>query len=198
VVQPTAGSEQGIRDEEGMMGRIAENMNQLALAMGVSRTAAMKWVRRGLPKKEDGTFDVDEANEWLSKNVKPRPQLPKGVKQEVVSLAVNTRKTPKQIAEITGVKRSLVNQITMMVRKYMPGLNNFKDMRTDVYALEEMRYMDFITDKKLKNTSARDLASMAKAAWEKDRIQRGQATDNVAVIVKYIRELKVKEENADS
>lgn len=169
-------------------------MNQLALAMGVSRTAAMKWVRRGLPKREDGTFDVEEANEWLSKNVKPRTQIPKGVKQEIVALAVNTRKTPKQIAEMTGAKRTLVNQITTMIRKYMPHVGKFKDARSDIYTIEEMRYLDFITDKKLNKTNARDLAAMAKMAWEKDRVEKGASTDNVAVIVKHIRELKEQED----
>jgi hypothetical protein len=60
-----------------------------------------------------------------------------------------------------------------------------------------MEYLEHITDAKLKKATARDLSGMAKLAWEKERIERGESVDNVAVIVKHINAMKEKEEDAD-
>jgi hypothetical protein len=85
-------------------------------------------------------------------------------------------------------------KITDVVDKYKPELEHFKANKADYFTLEQMRYFDHITDKKLEATPARDLRAMAKTAWEQERVERGESTDNVAVIVKHIRELKAQED----
>jgi hypothetical protein len=132
---------------------------------------------------------------WKAKNVtgqKPKPLDEQA--QNIAVLRLNTDMSEAAIISASGASRSKVHNIIKLVDKYRPELEHFKANKADYFTLEQLRYRDFITDDKLERTPARDLVAMAKTAWEQERVERGESVDNVAVIVKHIREIKAQED----
>lgn len=179
--------------------RIVKTKRQVGEAFGVTKFAIGNWKRRGMPVMEDGQYDLDAIEIWRASSVQMKRadvKRDEKVKRDVMALRMNTKMSVPEIAEKMNLTLYKTKTITDMVDKYKPQLNEFKANKGDYFALEQIRYFDHITDNKLKNTGARDLAQMAKMAWEKERVERGESTDNVAVIVKHIKELK-EQEDAD-
>lgn len=65
----------------------------------------------------------------------------------------------------------------------------YRKNRADILA-QDQRYRSYITDEKLMKASARDLELMRCMTYDKERLERGESTENVALIVETIREMK--------
>ena len=198
MVQPAAVTEQGIRDEEGM--RIVKFKRAVCEAHGVTMNTVSRWKQIGMPCLPNDEYDLDAIDVWKASSVRllrADKNRKEKIKRDVMALRANTSMGVNDIAEATGLPVSAVRKLTDVVDKYRPDLEHFKANKADYFTLEQMRYLDNITEDKLAKTTARDLRAMAKTAWEQERIERGESVDNVAVIVKHINMLKEKEEDAD-
>ena len=176
---------------------IVKFQRQVAEHFGVSMNSVHNWKHRGMPRMEDGQYDLDAIEVWRASSVQMRQYDEKRkekIKRDVMALRMNTKMSIPDIAEKVGLNVEATKKITRMVDKYKPELEHFKANKADYFTLEQMRYFDHITDEKLKNTPARDLRAMAKTAWEQERVERGESVDNVAVIVKHIKELKAQDD----
>jgi hypothetical protein len=181
-------------DEEGL---IVKFKRQVGEHFGVTKHAVGHWKRAGMPVTEDGQYDLDAIEIWRASSVqmkKADQKKDEKIKRDVMALRMNTKMAVPEIAEKVGLAVYATKKITDLVDKYKPELEHFKANKADYFTLEQMRYLDHITDKKLESTPARDLRAMAKTAWEQERVERGESVDNVAVIVKHIRELKAQED----
>jgi hypothetical protein len=187
-------------DEEGLtntVGGIVRTQLEVAKVFGVTWRAVAGWKKRGMPGRK-GCYKIEEILAWKAKNVtgvKPKKVDPEA--ERVAMLVMNTDMNSEHISSTTGISEGKVRRIMKLIEKYRPELEHFKANKADYFTLEQLRYRDFITDDKLERTPARDLVAMAKTAWEQERVERGESVDNVAVIVKHIRELKAQED-ADS
>lgn len=55
----------------------------------------------------------------------------------------------------------------------------YRKNRAEILVEDQMRYRSFITDEKLKSTSAAQLEVMRCMTYDKERLERGQSTENV-------------------
>jgi hypothetical protein len=71
----------------------------------------------------------------------------------------------------------------------------YKKNRADLLAYDQARYRKNITDEKLKKTPAVQLETMRCMAYDKERLERGQSTENVGytVITGTLAELEERE-----
>jgi len=176
---------------------IVNSKGAVARAMGVYKSTVKNWILKGMPVREDGTYDVEEVKLWRTKTMCHRDKNAQ-VEQKVLALKENTGMSVSKIADTLGIGVTKVNNVLAKFEKYRGELDTWKAVKADYFAMEQLRYLDNITDKKLENTGARDLAAMAKIAWEKERVERGESTDNVAVIVQHIKGLKAKLKEDDA
>lgn len=177
--------------------RIVNTKRKVAQHFGVTWQAVNAWCKRGMPRMEGKLYNLDAIEIWRASSVQMRKadeNREQRLKKDVMVLRMNTKMSVPDIADKLGLTQHKTKTITDMVDKYKPQLEEFKANKADYFALEQIRYHDHITDAKLRGTGARDLAGMAKMAWEKERVERGESTDNVAIIVKHIMELKQSED----
>ena len=182
---------------------IVDTQREVAEEFGCTVPNIQNWLKRGMPKTEDGKYDVDAIRVWKSSNILSntgRGHKTCGdnkLEENIVALRTSTKMGIATIAKTLGIGERKVRGIVRVIDKHRPNLEMFKAQRADIFAAEQMEYLEHITDAKLKKATARDLSGMAKLAWEKERIERGESVDNVAVIVKHINAMKEKEEDAD-
>jgi len=179
-----------------MSGEVVKSVQNIADLVGMNKVTIYGWMKRGCPRNEDGSFDVDAVRRWMSRQkLKPKSIASNKRRKkttQLVELCAYTDKRPREIAELTGLPEKNVSKIWKLVKKYGKDIIDYKAKKADIFAVEQMRYMEFITDDKLEEASARDLAQMAKMAWEKERVESGESVDNVAIVVKHIKELKAQ------
>ena len=167
---------------------------EVAKVFGVTWRTVAKWKSMGMPGKQ-GNYKIEQILAWKAKNVtgyKPKNIDPDT--ERVAMLAMNTDLGQDAIASTLMIPEGKVKRIMKLIEKYRPEMDHFKANKADYFTLEQLRYKDFITDDKLERTPARDLVAMAKTVWEQERVERGESVDNVAVIVKHIKELKAQED----
>ena len=183
------------------MSRITGVAADIAREFGVAPCTVTVWKKSGMPVREDGLFDLDDISKWYKENDKAK--FKKKKKKEDVSrvwaLSKHAGMSPTEISRSLGFSESKVKNILWYLNDNKDNISNFRDAKSDVFALEQLMYLSHITLEKLEGTSAKDLAAMAKTAYEKERIEMGESTENVAVVVKHIRAIKEQqrlEENA--
>jgi transposase len=185
-------------DEEGL--RVVNSVLEVAKYFDLKENAVRRWVAKGMPYEvKDGKYfyDIDQIVVWKTTNIQNRRNTKKEATElelAVAELRMNTGMSTSDIARRLSMHNHTVQRIVDRIDKYKPVIDHFKINKADLFAIEQMEYLDHITEEKLQKTSARDLAAMAKMAWEKERVERGESVDNVAVVVKYIKELKAQED----
>lgn len=180
--------------------RVVNSVLEVAKYFDLKENAVRRWVAKGMPyevKEGKYFYDIDQIAVWKTTNIKRYRNTKKEsteLELAVAELRVNTGMSTSEIAKRLSMHNNTVQRIVDRIDKYKPVMDHFKINKADLFAIEQMEYLDHITEEKLQKTSARDLAAMAKMAWEKERVERGESVDNVAVIVKHIKEIKAQED----
>jgi hypothetical protein len=93
-----------------------------------------------------------------------------------------------EIAEYFGVNKSAV------IRRLKPyfgaevDVPAFKNHRADILASKQAEVLAAITSDKLKKSGARDLAITFGTLYDKERLERGQSTQNASVFFRIIEQ----------
>jgi hypothetical protein len=172
-------------------GNIVESAKLVAEAFKVSYGSVRKWIEKGMPYKPR-CYDLEEIAKWRGH---PLPQRPRSAnKKDMVALALNTDMSISDIARVTGFNRMVAQKLVTDVRGNKDLIDQYKAVREDFFAYEELQYLSNITPEKLEAAHAKDLVAMAKTAFDKGRLESGESTENVSVIVGAIKDWKRKKQ----
>jgi hypothetical protein len=107
---------------------------------------------------------------------------PKGIPISLILDYANKQLSSTEIATLVGCDHTNVIRRLQRVQAHVKALPSFKEKRADVFALIQSKALDSITDDKLKKASARDLTLISGILYDKERLERGQSTDNISVL----------------
>jgi len=86
-----------------------------------------------------------------------------------------------QIAELLGCSRSNVTQRLKDHQEDLDGLDRFKKHRADIFAYKQMQMVQSLTADKLQKAPLNVLMPALGILYDKERLERGQSTNNVSV-----------------
>ena len=113
-------------------------------------------------------------------------------KKVAVKSLVDAGMSYQKVSEIVGVANGSITNIVREFESNREIVEYYKKNRADLLAYDQIKYRSHITEEKLEKASARDLEIMRGVCYDKERLEKGQSTENVSVIIEYIRELKKK------
>ncbi len=105
----------------------------------------------------------------------------KGIPIEDILELKNKDLNNKQIAELLGCDRSNVSK---RLKEYAPTLRKiggYKKHRADIYAHMQSELLSAVTPDKIKDSSATQLITGMAILYDKERLERGQSTQNMSV-----------------
>jgi hypothetical protein len=122
----------------------------------------------------------------------------------IVAAVESGELSKRKAAEKFGVSRTTVNYIFKRVKKAEPLIEAYKAARSDVLVLNQIELdkvqktiVDAWDEKTLKSAKLRDQATVFNVVglqksreYEQERLETGQSTENVAVIVQAIKDAK--------
>ncbi len=119
-------------------------------------------------------------------------KAPKNIPIESMLELAHKGLTDEQVASIIGCDRSNVSRRLQPYRDKLAVLDKHKQYRADILCLKGMSMLENITPAKLKKASARDLTTNYGILFDKERLERGQATSHVAYmdITKGLQEIE--------
>lgn len=178
------------------MSRVTGVQADIAREFAISPATVCQWRKKGMPVREDGLYDLDAIRDWHRNNIKSsskRKKRPTAELAKVWGLAKHGNMGMAEISRATGMSVTKVANILQYMDAHKDDISTFRDAKADIFAAEQLWYLSHITQEKLEGTAAKDLVEMAKKAYEKERIELGESTENVAVVVKHIREIKERQ-----
>ena len=95
----------------------------------------------------------------------------------------------QQIADSQGVAKQTVYDRISGILKQLPNAEELATIKKDTadhFAVTAYRSLAAITDEKLANSSARDLAIIAGVTTDKNRLISGQSTSNTHVLLQAL------------
>jgi DNA invertase Pin-like site-specific DNA recombinase len=96
----------------------------------------------------------------------------------------------REIQRATDVSLGTISKVIREFESNKPLVEFYKKNRADLLALDQATYRSHITKEKLEKASAKDLELMRCMAYDKERLERGESTENVAVIYAAITDLQ--------
>ena len=107
--------------------------------------------------------------------------ITKGIPIEDILELKNKDLNNKQIAELLGCDRSNVSK---RLKEYTPTLKKiggYKKHRADIYAHMQSELLSAVTPDKIKDCSVPQLVTGMAILYDKERLERGQSTQNMSV-----------------
>ena len=85
-------------------------------------------------------------------------------------------------AQELGVTRAAVikRKKTLPVGVLAPTIEEFRTQRADTFARFQQIILQFVTEKKLKDASLQQLGTLFGIMYDKERLEKGQATEHIA------------------
>jgi len=85
-------------------------------------------------------------------------------------------------AKELGVSRSAVIKRKKLLPKGViaPTIQEFREQRADTFARFQQIILQYVTEKKLKGASLQQLGTLFGIMYDKERLERGQATEHIA------------------
>jgi CRISPR/Cas system CSM-associated protein Csm2 small subunit len=122
---------------------------------------------------------------------RPRSHLGDEEKKAIVTIATeNPRLTHQQIADLKDVERSTVSRILAEYKIDARKNEEFKAHRADVFAGLQHRILKNITDEEIKKAPLQVKMMSVGIAYDKERLERGESTENIGIVGKLIREIR--------
>ncbi len=98
--------------------------------------------------------------------------------------------TTEQIGKLAGCGHSNVVQTLKRYGIEKQATDDYIQNRAQVFAGLQERILNSVTDEDIKKTPAIQKITAASILYDKERLERGQSTDNIGVIGKIIHEIK--------
>ena len=171
-------------------GTIVHTLKDVALVLKVHPETLRGWVRKGMPRKKIAIsgrkrfeYDVKKIKEWATVRMTGN----QGGMEPVMS--------DKQLE---AVKRN--------VEKFKGAIDFYKVNRADIFVSKQMKYQD-LADRILETMTPEEISAAklteklaalkvldtgAAIFYDKERLERGESTQNVSVLVGAIKALKRK------
>ena len=118
-------------------------------------------------------------------------------KKVVVKSLVDAGVSYRKIQNIVPVSLGHISNIVKEFENNKELIAYYTKNRADILTHDHITYRNYITPEKLKKASARELELMRCMAYDKERLERGESTENVAVILDAIMDLKRKRREQD-
>lgn len=119
-------------------------------------------------------------------------------KKVVVKSLVDAGMPYRKIQEITSVSLASITNIVKEFEANRELVEYYKKNRGDILAHDQILYRSYITPEKLEKASARDLETMRAIAFDKERLERGQTTENLGLAMyQMIRDYKEREKERE-
>jgi hypothetical protein len=112
-------------------------------------------------------------------------------KKVVVKSLVDAGMPYRKIQEITLVSPASITNIVREFEANRELVEYYKKNRADILTHDQMLYRSYITPEKLEKASARELELMRAIAFDKERLERGQSTENIGHAL-YLGIMEVK------
>lgn len=130
----------------------------------------------GRPKKipSVGCEDVEKSR-YLPK----KTSVAKLLKQKALNPSLSIR----ELAEINGVSKQAVSQMFQRYGIDEAYLEKFKEHRADLFAGLQDTVLATLTSEDIKGASLKDRTIAFGVLYDKERLERGQSTSNVATIL---------------
>jgi len=113
-------------------------------------------------------------------------------KKVVIKSLVDAGMPYRKIQEIIPISLGYISSIVKEFGSNDELVAAYKNNRADILAHDQLTYRSHITPEKLEKASAKDLELMRCMAYDKERLERGESTENVSVITKIIKEIQAK------
>jgi len=120
--------------------------------------------------------------EGIERRPNGRPQTGKGRlgQQRLKNLMAEGIQSPTAIAKMVGVSPQAVHQAMSRYIKDIDALKDYKDNRADILADKQGMLLSSITPAEVKKMQPRDRVVAYGILYDKERLERGQSTQNVA------------------
>jgi len=166
----------------------------VAEALGVSSHTVQHWI--GMPMEDDGSYDVEKIREWWnSKTMASR-------------LKSKDRNLPS-VGEIDATLKALKKakaEVEKLFQFSRDVVATFRDKRGEILAMAQaadLRLQEIIrdtfTEEAVKGFTPSEKAKLfqilgidAAVKYDKERLELGESTENVSVMVKHIKEIQQK------
>ncbi len=168
-----------------------KSQKELAKVLKVSEKTIYHWVKKGMPIKQDGEYCVKDVMAWRA----------------LTATEEIERLYPEAIRDSNP---SVVGEVIETLGKFRHMVEDYKINRADLLAGTGAKILN-ITERILQSLEGesfdkinvpdrikvlKDMVNAITVLFEKERLERGQSTENVAVIVQAIKDLKRREINA--
>ena len=137
-------------------------------------------------------------NKSTHKRPGPRPRIkrtdgPTPTQSKIIAVAEAhpTLSTP-QIGAIVGCDHSHVVRTLAKYGVDQGQLEAFQSKRGDIFAWIQHRLLSSITDEDIKKTPLGSRVLAAAQLYDKERLEKGESTGNVAVMVGFIQQIQGK------
>jgi hypothetical protein len=171
---------------------IVDTLKDVAKLCKVHPVTLRGWVKKGMPRE---------------KSTKPRTKFQYDIKKieewRAVRLSGNQGGT-----EIVSLSDEEFESVKAKIEKFKGAIDFYKVNRADIFARKQMSYQklaDYVlstmTQKDIDNAKLTEKLAVLKVLdvgsaifYDKERLERGESTQNVSVLITAIKELKNKRE----
>jgi len=131
------------------------------------------------------------------KTRKPRAKITYRERQKILDLGANPKAKHEDIAKVVNVERSTVTRVLQRYGLEKRNIDDYINNRPEILAGLQDKILQSITIDDIKKAPAAQRTMMYGILYDKERLERGQSTDNIGLIGKLIHEIKGIEHNDD-
>lgn len=117
-------------------------------------------------------------------------------KKAIVKTLADAGVPYRKIKEVTSVSLGHISNIIKEFENNRKLVEYYKKNRADLLAFDQLTYRSYITKEKLEKASARDLELMRGITYDKERLTRGESTENIHHLIEYLDDLQRRRHEA--
>ncbi len=176
---------------------IVHSIREVATHFGVTNRTARYWMdAKGMPVRGPSTYDLEEIGKWLDENRRRNPKKGMGDRQVM------------RFARRMGVSPAYLVRVLDQVRAHKQELDLYAAHKGDKYLIDEIRSAEIkdyckdilagrVKDEELTKKDAAQILDkiglQEKREYDTGRIESGDSTENIAVVMKGVLELREQE-----
>ena len=85
-----------------------------------------------------------------------------------------------EIGKMAGVSKQAIHQRLQPYKDAIDNLPTFKEYRADLFAVQQSRLLNSLTDKDIKKMAPASRITSAAIMYDKERLERGKSTENIS------------------
>jgi len=170
---------------------IVKSLSAVGRHFKVSQPAVSKWKVKGMPVEDDGSYNLTRIAAWR---------------------ALTVAREAESLEKVEGVDSEVLAEVKRELVRFRSLGEIYKLERADVFASAQAKLLslaeeilDGIKSKDLKKMHVRDkikalkdIVSSVGSLYQSERLEKGESTENVAVLIQAIKEsrkrMKAEEE----